>query len=112
MARTVTIQKLPSSIHSRLASTKHSERSRKEAVGVKQVQEPPIRTINELLVQRARCMPDAVLLAYPSSAKGIDDYVHYTARDLDRFADEAAKAYMLLGIPPKVHSLHIQTTHY
>jgi hypothetical protein len=40
-------------------------------------------TVNDLLVQKALSSPDVPLLACPSSLKGIDDYVHYAARDLD-----------------------------
>ncbi|RDW71704.1 hypothetical protein BP5796_07738 [Coleophoma crateriformis] len=60
-----------------------------------------IYTITDLLVQRARHSPNVSLLAYPGSSKGTDDYVHHTARDLDRFADEAARKYMSMGIPAK-----------
>ena len=66
----------------------------------------PYFTVNDLLVQKALSSPDLPLLAYPGSLKGIDDYVHYTARDLDRFADEAAKAYIAMGVPVKVRSFY------
>ncbi len=63
-------------------------------------------TINDLLVQKALSSPDVPFLAYPASPKGRDDYVHYTARDLDRFADEAARAYVEMGLPVKVRSFY------
>jgi hypothetical protein len=113
MAKIAIFQKILSSIYSKLTCAEHDEISDKDAVTVKQAQETSIYTINELLVQRARCMPDARLLAYPSTAKGKDDYCHYTAGDLDRFADTAAKAYMVFGIPPKVSDLSSpQIIHY
>ena len=55
-------------------------------------------TINDLLLSRCRTIPDVPLVAYPG--KGKADYVHYTANDLDRFADEGAKKYVLMGLAP------------
>ena len=63
-------------------------------------------TVNDLLVQKALSSSYVHLLAYPGSLNGADDYVHYTARDLDRFADEAAKAYIAMGVPVKVRSFY------
>lgn len=65
----------------------------------------PIYTVNDLLLERKRLVPNVPLLAYPRSPKGVDDYDHYTATDLDRFADEAARLYISLGLPPKVGQL-------
>lgn len=62
----------------------------------------PLYTINDLLVRRARATEDVPLIAYPGSAKGVDDYVHYTARKLDLFVDEAVRKYMSAGLPAKV----------
>lgn len=62
----------------------------------------PLYTINDLLVRRARAKDDVPLIAYPGSAKGVDDYVHYTARQLDIFVDEAVRKYMSAGLPAKV----------
>jgi hypothetical protein len=63
-----------------------------------------IHTINDLLVLRARYSPDISLLAYPASPRGTDDYLHYTASELDRFADEAARAYIAMGLLVKVRT--------
>jgi hypothetical protein len=73
-------------------------------LGARPNKESWVYTVNDLLVQKALSSPDAPLLAYPGSLKGTDDYVHYTARDLDRFADEAAKAYIAMGVPVKVRA--------
>lgn len=62
----------------------------------------PLYTINDLLVRRARAKEDVPLIAYPGSSKGVDDYVHYTARKLDIFVDEAVRKYMSAGLPAKV----------
>jgi acyl-CoA synthetase (AMP-forming)/AMP-acid ligase II len=61
-------------------------------------------TINDLLVGRALSTPDAPLLAYPATSRGQDDYIHYTGRDLDRFADEAIRRFMSQGLMPKDES--------
>lgn len=76
------------------------------ALGAKPNKAPWLYTVNDLLVQKALSSPDVPLLAYPRFLKGTDDYVHYTARDLDRFADEAAKAYITMGMPVKVRSFY------
>jgi hypothetical protein len=61
-----------------------------------------ISTINELLINRADTIPDTPLVAYPASARGSRDYVNYTAKDLDRFADEAAIKLTALGLQLQV----------
>jgi hypothetical protein len=73
---------------------------------VKASTETSLYTINDLLVQKARFSPDVPLLAYPASPNGRDDYVHYTARDLDRFVDEAVRIYVAMGLPVKVRSFY------
>jgi acyl-CoA synthetase (AMP-forming)/AMP-acid ligase II len=50
----------------------------------------PLRTVEDLMVARARAYPDRVILSYPS--KGIE-YVDYTMRQLDVFAYRAAVRY-------------------
>lgn len=59
-------------------------------------------TINDLLVHRARTAPDVPLVAYPASESGLTDYVQYTARMLDGFAEGTARAYLRLGLAPGV----------
>lgn len=93
---------MSSHFDSKLPSSEHVELFGASAPQIKPVENKTIYTINDLLVQRARSMPDVRLLAYPATARGVDDYLHYTARDLDRFADEAAKKYIDMGITPKV----------
>ncbi len=66
------------------------------------VKETGLVTIDDLIVDRARAIPDAALLAYPASFHGTTDYVDYTARDLDRFVDEAARQLTALGLAPDV----------
>ena len=83
-------------------TARHVEIIEKEIPKARPDEKAIMYTINDLLIERARLMPNVSLLAYPGSSKGADDYVHYTASDLDRFADEAAKKYMALGLPVKV----------
>ncbi|TDZ41551.1 Adenylate-forming reductase Nps10 [Colletotrichum trifolii] len=59
------------------------------------------QTVTDLLLKRVEDAPDVDVLAYPASPRGRDDYVNYTARDLDRFADEAARQYARAGLLPE-----------
>ena len=61
---------------------------------------PTMCTIDDLLLSRCRTIPDVPLVAYPATARGKADYAHYTATDLDRFADEGAKRYISMGLVP------------
>ncbi|KAI1446874.1 L-aminoadipate-semialdehyde dehydrogenase [Annulohypoxylon stygium] len=59
---------------------------------------PEIDSINDLIVNRATTFPFKPLLAYPGKD---GKYVYYTAKELDLFADEAAKHYVESGLVPK-----------
>jgi hypothetical protein len=107
--RTVSIMAIAKTIQSLIPPAKHASArnlGHKSILGAKPNEETLLYTVNDLLVQKALSSPNVPLLAYPASLKGTDDYVHYTARDLDRFADEAAKAYMAMGLPVKVRSFY------
>src|SRR5277367_194459 len=94
--RTVSIMVITKTIQSLLPPAKQTSArnlDHESIPGAQPNKETLLYTVNDLLVQRALSSPNVPLLAYPASRKGADDYVHYTARDLDRFADEAAKAY-------------------
>ncbi|KAL2882794.1 hypothetical protein SGCOL_002006 [Colletotrichum sp. CLE4] len=60
-----------------------------------------LNTVTDLLLKRVDEAPDVDVLAYPATARGRDDYVNYTAKDLDRFADEAARKYAQAGLLPE-----------
>jgi acyl-CoA synthetase (AMP-forming)/AMP-acid ligase II len=62
-------------------------------------------TIDELLRKRAETHPNQALLAYPKTFNGAADFVVYTARDLDRFADEVARKLQSNGLKPAVSHL-------
>lgn len=62
-----------------------------------------LKTVTDLLLKRVEEAPDVDVLAYPATARGRDDYVNYTAKDLDRFADEAARKYAQAGLLPEVY---------
>jgi hypothetical protein len=64
--------------------------------------EKEINSINDFIVHQARSIPDKPLIAYPASELGAADFENYTAKDLDAFADEAAKALASQGLIPKV----------
>lgn len=58
-----------------------------------------VYTINDLLMERTRTIPHTPLVGYPATSRGTHDYVYYTAKDLDRFADEAMRTLMEQGLP-------------
>ena len=66
-----------------------------------------INSINDFILHQAQNIPDTPLIAYPRSEHGCSDWADYTAKDLDRFADEAAKELTALSLRPTVKSKHI-----
>ncbi|KAI6503945.1 putative NRPS-like protein biosynthetic cluster [Pyricularia oryzae] len=58
-------------------------------------------TVDDLIRDRAATIPDTPLITYPNSRTRCADWVEYTARDLDAYADEAAKELSRLGLNPK-----------
>jgi hypothetical protein len=69
---------------------------------VNEIKSPIMYTVDDLLFNQSQAIPDVPLVAYPATARGRSDYVHYTAKDLDRFADHGAQKYASLGLQPKV----------
>ncbi|KAL4991464.1 hypothetical protein BDW68DRAFT_198708 [Aspergillus falconensis] len=61
--------------------------------------EIPLRTVNDILLQRIPYPPEAPLVGYPRSSHGLNDYTFYTAKDLDRFANGAVQALQVSGLP-------------
>lgn len=61
-------------------------------------------TVDDLLYNRSQTIPDVPLVAYPATARSRADYVHYTAKDLDRFADHGARKFASMGLVPQVCS--------
>ncbi|TLS31171.1 hypothetical protein PpBr36_03831 [Pyricularia pennisetigena] len=59
-------------------------------------------TVDDLIRDRAATIPDTPLITYPNSRTRCADWIEYTARDLDAYADEAAKELSRLGLTPKV----------
>ncbi|KAH6670261.1 nonribosomal peptide synthetase-like protein [Plectosphaerella plurivora] len=59
-----------------------------------------IECINDFILHQARNIPDTPLLAYPASELGSSDFADYTAKQLDQFADEAAKDLAAQGLSP------------
>jgi hypothetical protein len=74
-------------------------------VKVNEIKTPILYTVDDLLFNRSQTIPDVSLVAYPGTTRGRSDYVHYTARDLDRFADHGAQKYASLGLQPEVFFL-------
>ncbi|KAG4425536.1 hypothetical protein IFR04_001233 [Cadophora malorum] len=58
-------------------------------------------TVDDLLYNRSQTIPDVPLVAYPATARSRADYVHYTAKDLDRFADHGARKFASMGLIPQ-----------
>lgn len=59
-------------------------------------------TVDDLLFNRSQTIPEVPLVAYPATPRGRADYVNYSARDLDRFADHGANKYASMGLAPQV----------
>lgn len=68
-------------------------------------------TVDDLLFNRSQTIPDVALVAYPATGKSRADYIHYTAKDLDRFADYGAKKYASMGLIPQVRSPSTEKQH-
>jgi hypothetical protein len=71
--------------------------------------EDAIFTINDLLQQKARNIPDQPLVGYPDAVRGASHYAYYTATDLTRFAKGAAQNLISQGLSQHVcvHLDHI-----
>lgn len=72
------------------------------AAALDAIEPEKISSINEFLVYQAQSIPDTALIAYPSSKLGASDFADYTAKQLDDFADDAAKALTSQGLVPTV----------
>ncbi|KAK7402465.1 hypothetical protein QQX98_011792 [Neonectria punicea] len=70
------------------------------ATALDAIEPEKISSINEFLVYQAQSIPDTALIAYPSSKLGASDFADYTAKQLDDFADDAAKALTSQGLVP------------
>lgn len=64
-----------------------------------------INSINDFIVRQAEALPDIPLICYPSDETTDATWATYTARDLDQYADEAAKALTAQGLRPSVSTL-------
>ena len=69
----------------------------------------PINTVDDLLLSRVHTSPNTTLLAYPATPRGKNDYVDYSARDLDRFVDQAAQNYATAGLFPQVSQVIVKS---
>ncbi|KAI2467247.1 L-aminoadipate-semialdehyde dehydrogenase [Annulohypoxylon bovei var. microspora] len=81
-----------------LAATSHTQLNISSQGHSPEIDCKSIDSINDLIVNRATTFPFKPLLAYPGKDR---KYVYYTAKELDSFADEAAKNYVGLGLIPK-----------
>ncbi|KAI1101066.1 L-aminoadipate-semialdehyde dehydrogenase [Jackrogersella minutella] len=81
-----------------LAAVSHTQPDTSNNRPAPDVDNTSIDSINDLVVNRATTFPFKALLAYPGKD---GKYVYYTAKELDSFADEAAKQYSGLGLVPK-----------
>lgn len=65
-----------------------------------------INSITDFMIYQAQTIPETPLIAYPATENGASDFVDYTARELDAFADEAARWLSKQGLQPTVRSLN------
>lgn len=82
--------------------------SKSDAQTINESRSKTMYTVDDLLFNRSQTIPDVPLVAYPATARGRADYVHYTARDLDRFADHGASKYKSTGLLPQVCIVSIE----
>lgn len=61
-------------------------------------QGPTLYTINDVLLNLVRQSPEEPLVGYPKSSHGVNDYVYYSARDIDRFTNSAGSALNEAGL--------------
>jgi hypothetical protein len=96
---------IPNGIPSQMNSKSFTTSTVKEVATQGHKEDPSIpRTIDELLRSRAETHPNSALLAYPKSSRGVADFVTYTARDLDRFAEAVARKLQKNGLRAAVRS--------
>lgn len=72
------------------------------AVSTAGVTPSKINSITDFIVYQAQIIPDTPLIAYPNSTHGASDFVDYTAKKLDSFAEKAAKELTRQGLRPSV----------
>ena len=80
----------------------HDFSNEKASPSVEFTRQEQLYTIDDLIVNRASTNPNGPVLGYPKSTRGCADYEYYSNKDLDRFADEAAKHLISDGLPAKV----------
>lgn len=59
-------------------------------------------TVDDLIRLRASEADQVPILGYPKTERGLSDYERFTALELDRFVDSAAKKLMAMGLAPVV----------
>jgi hypothetical protein len=61
-------------------------------------QTPTLHTINDVLLNLVRQSPDEPLVGYPKSSHGVNDYVYYSATNIDRFTNGAVSILTESGL--------------
>lgn len=56
-----------------------------------------VHTIDDVLIERCRTIPNVPLVGYPSSSQTAENYTYYTAKDLSNFADGAVDDLLQQG---------------
>lgn len=64
-----------------------------------------LNSINDLILHKAKTVPNTPLIAYPISKDGQSRLLEYTSRDIDLFVDATAKELDRLGLKPQVFIL-------
>ncbi|KAK8196824.1 hypothetical protein IWZ00DRAFT_183202 [Phyllosticta capitalensis] len=60
-----------------------------------------LNSINDLILHKAKTVPNTPLIAYPISKDGQSRLLEYTSRDIDLFVDATAKELDRLGLKPQ-----------
>ncbi|KAK8156696.1 hypothetical protein BKA80DRAFT_312992 [Phyllosticta citrichinensis] len=64
-------------------------------------EEGQLNCINDLILHKARTVPNTPMIAYPASKDGGSLLLEYTSRDIDLFVDAVAKKLDHLGLKPQ-----------
>ena len=67
----------------------------------------PLIYVDDILRQRAQDEPQKPFIAFPKSFTGLDDFELFSARDIDRFVNNAARKLLSHGLNAAVCTFKI-----
>ncbi|KAI1154384.1 hypothetical protein F4825DRAFT_472375 [Nemania diffusa] len=64
-----------------------------------------LSVIDDIIRHRAADNPPTPILAYPRTARGVDDYEKFTGKQLNRFVDSGVKYFLSQGLKSNTHEV-------